>query len=245
MYAWPTYFPDTTNREDFFNDVAIFDDDTGQAQNLAGINLQSPMPFTSSLWTVIVNGIATTSTSTLTIPYYPIGNQLLQVALTVGQNLTVPANSPVVISNGMNSMTGYVTSYVASTGAMVCQIGWGFHLEIRHKRQHRRRDDYSPWYTIGGGGDYPFHQDALITAWLGNGLMITDLGYVTINIPYSEMHRLRNHSYEITMVGYDGAPSFRQILLGTLPILDAGGPVPTPPFNSSNNRFNQADEDIF
>jgi hypothetical protein len=234
MYAWPIYFPDTTNREDFFKTIAIFDDDTGQALNLAGIALVSPQPFTASSWTVVANGVPTTSTSTLTIPYYPIGNTLLQLALTVGLNLNIIANSPVVISHGNNSMTGYVTSYVASTGAMVCQIGWGFHMEIRRQRHHRRRSDYSPWYNVGG--DYPFHQDAIIRAWLGNGLTITDLGYLTIDIPYSEMQRLRLYTYEITMVGYDGAPSFRQIFLGELPVLDAGGPVPTPPFNSTNSQ---------
>src|SRR3974377_1597320 len=117
--------PVFTNREDFLLPVSMTDDDTGAPLNLAAIVLASPGPFTASSWNVSVNGTVLSSSTTLTIPSYPIGNQLLAVTLTVATGQMIAQGMPITIADltNTNTMSGYVTSYSASTGQLVCQIG--------------------------------------------------------------------------------------------------------------------------
>lgn len=234
MYINPVLFPQVTNREDLLRTVSLFDDDTGEAIDLSGRVLAAPGDFTAANWVVTAGAVVTASVSQLTIPDYPIGDQLLAVALTVGAGLAIAAGSPVTIADaatGANTMTGYVTSYAPATGALVAQIGCAFEFEIRG--QHQASDDDG-----GYGASSYIGSDAceapLISAGLGNGLSLVDLGKIEIRIPAATMARLRHRTYGIAMSAYDGYDS-RQLFIGKLPVF-AGGtrllPLQTAP--SSN-----------
>jgi hypothetical protein len=79
-------------------------------------------------------------------------------------------------------MTGYVLTYVSTTGALVVQIGMTFEFEIR--KQPRS----GPLSYGFGYSSYPAlgtYDEATpeITASLANYISITDVGYLLINIP--------------------------------------------------------------
>src|SRR5690349_14839033 len=131
MYAYPTLLPAQTNREDFLKTISLFDDDTLEALDVSGRTLANPGDFTAAAWTVTDGAIVTNSVTPLTIKDYPFGNEMQAVALTVGLNLAIAANDPIKIADtatGLNTMTGYVTSYTPSTGALVVQVGAAFDL---------------------------------------------------------------------------------------------------------------------
>ncbi len=226
MYAWPVLLPAQTNREDFLRTVSLFDDDTGEAIDVSGRTLANPGDFTGNNWTVIDGNIVTHSASQLTIKDYPIGNEMQAVPLIVGMNLGILAGDPVAILDptGKNTMIGYVTSYVAATGAMVAQVGCVFEFEIRGHHHHHH--DYGSSSYIGFGGDTP-----LISAQLGNGITMVDLGRVEVRIPASTIARLHHKTYGAAMAMYDGADT-RQLFLGKLPII--GGGLATMPINPSS-----------
>lgn len=223
MYAFPVLWPETSNREDLYRTVSLFDDDTGAPINLSGTALGpgNLNGFTGSAWTVTDGAIVTPSATQITIPAFPIGNQLSALPLTVGANLGILAGDPILIADasGLNTMAGYVTSYVASTGALVCQIGLTFQFEIRWQDHHRLTDDYSPFYDFGGGA--PNGPAPIISASLGNGLTIVDLGYLLINIPETKMRTLHHKTYLASLTMTDSV-STRQVLVGKLPILYGG-----------------------
>jgi hypothetical protein len=234
MYAWPVLLPIFSNREDFLITVGLFDDDTGEAIDLTGCTRAAPGPFTSSAWTVVDGAIATTSITKLTIPDYPINNELQAVTLNVGTNLGILAGDQVTISDtqtGLNSMNGTVTSYVASTGVLVCQIGSSFDFEIRSQNSHSS-DGYGTQSFMVGSDDCI----SLITAQLGTGITMIGLGKIQIRVPASTMQKLRNKTYMASLALYNGADT-RQIFVGKLPMI--GGGVSTAPFAvaSSSNPF--------
>lgn len=233
MYINPVLFPQVTNREDLLRTVSLFDDDTGEAIDVSGRVLAAPGDFTAANWVVTAGDVVTASVTELTIPDYPIGDQLQAVALTVGAGLAIAAGSPVTIADaaaGANTMTGYVTSYAPATGALIAQIGCAFEFEIRG--QHRGDDDdgYGPTSYIGSGAC----ESPLISAQLGNGLSLVDLGKIEIRIPAATMAKLRHRTYGIAMSAYDGYDS-RQLFIGKLPVF-AGGTrlLPLQPQASSN-----------
>lgn len=194
----------------------MFDDNTGDAINFSGTTLSSANPngFTGSNWTVTVGPIVSTSTTQITIPAYPIGNQLSSLALTVAPNLGILAGSPVQIADltGQNTMAGYVLSYAASTGALVCQIGLTFQFEIRDIGRKHYDSGYSPFYDIGvATGDTP-----IIMASLGDGITIIDQGFLQILIPEAQTRQLRNKTYLASMTATDSI-STRQLFIGKLP----------------------------
>ncbi len=226
MYSDRILLPETSNREDLLLTVAIFDDDTGQAIDLSGRKLALPGDFTAQSWTVVCGNVATASVSSITIKDYPFGNEMQAIPLTVGTNLAIAAGSPVTISDitGLNTLTGYVTSYAPATGAMVVQIGDAFDFEIRGKRNHEFDGGYgyssSEIGTIGEG-------NPIIQAQLGNGITVIDVGVIQIRIPASTMQKLRHKTYDVGMVMTDSQDT-RQVFLGVLPMLYGG--VSTTPF---------------
>lgn len=234
MYVFPVLLPTFSNREDFLLTVSIFDDDTGDAVNLSGTNLAvNGESFTASSWTVTDGSIVTASTTQITIPTYPIGNQLLALSLTVGTGLDIDAGDPVTIadSTGKNTMMGYVTSYASSTGALVCQIGCAFEFEIRSSPHHHGGSGYTPWYDVST----VYHGGPLISAQLGNGISIIDQGFIQINIPASIMQKLRHKSF-LASLNMTDSVNTRQVFVGELPIQFGGvmrGSVPNQ--NSSWN----------
>jgi hypothetical protein len=226
MYAWPVSFPETSNREDLYRTVSIFDDDTGQPINLAGIlNLQNPNGFTGSNWNVNAGISATTSVTTFTVPGYPVSGQLSALTIVVAPGLIINPGDPVVIADALGnaSIAGMVTSYTPSTGVLACQIGLTFQLEVRREKQHPTINDYSPFFDFGGGtvsgGAAP-----LISAALGTGLSVIDLGFLLINIPETTVRQLASftaRSYIAALTMTDSV-STRQILIARLPILYGG-----------------------
>lgn len=221
MYQNPVLFAPTTNREDFLCTVSLFDDDTGQALDLSGRTLAGPGDFAGNAWTVTCGNIITASVTALTIKDYPIGNEMQAIACVAGVGLAIAAGAPVTIADptGKNTMTGYVTSYAPATGALVCQIGYGFEFEIREQCPgDTYSDGYGPSYFIGTDS----LSAPIIAAQLGNFLTIVDVGVVQIRIPLVTMKQLARKTYGAAMTLFNGAPDTRQLFLGKLPILYGG-----------------------
>jgi hypothetical protein len=219
MYGWPTRLEPVSNREDFVLPVSIFDDELKQPINLSGTNGTA---FTGASWTVTDGAIVTASVTSIAIPAFPIGNQLSALALTVGTNLGILAGDPVSIvdPSGQNTMLGYVISYAKATGALVAQIGMSFTFEIRKQGPH------SPGYGYGG---YPAFFDfgtpsgnaAELSASLGNGILITELGYLQITIPEVMFKKLRSGTYRASLVMSDSVNT-RQLFVADLPVIYGG-----------------------
>jgi hypothetical protein len=216
MYANPILLPQYTNREDLLLPVSIFDDDLDEAVNLSGCTGSG----TFASWNVVDGAIATTSVTPITIPPLPLGNQLSALALTVGIGLGILAGDPITITDavtGANSMTGYVLSYAAATGALVVQIGVSFQFEIRRPS---RAGPMSYGYGYAAVGTYD-EDTPEITASLGNGILITDIGYLQILIPESQMKTLRPGTRRASLTVTDSVNT-RQIFCAQLPILSGG-----------------------
>lgn len=217
MYAWPVLLPAQTNREDFLRTVSLFDDDTGEAIDLSGRTLAAPGDFVGNAWTVTCGAVITASVSQLTIKDYPIGHEMQALALNVGLGLDILAGDPVTIADatGLNSMNGYVTSYAPATGALVCQIGCAFEFEIRG-HHHGNDGGYGTSSEIGFGASAPS-----ISAQLGNGISVVDLGRIEVRIPASTIAKLHHTTYGVAMTMFDGADT-RQMFIGKLPVLNGG-----------------------
>jgi hypothetical protein len=199
--------------------MSIFDDDLNQAINLSGT--QGAGTFSS--WNVTDGAIATTSNTTITIPQFPISNQLSALALTVGVGLGILAGDPILIADGMtgaNAMTGYVLSYVPATGALVVQIGVAMQFEIR------RALDAGPLSYGYGYSSFPAIgrydlETPEITASLGNGITIIDVGFVQIMIPESQIKQLAPGTRRASLTMTDSVNT-RQLFMAQLPILNGG-----------------------
>ena len=217
MYAWPVLFPAQSNREDLLRTGSLFDDDTGQPIDISGRTLAAPGDFTGNNWTVTVGTIITNSVTQLTIKDYPFGNEMQAIVPVVGLNLAILPGAFVLISDptGKNTMFGYVTSYAPATGALVCQIGSSFQFEIRG---HERDLDggYGSSSFIGTDEGTP-----IISAALGNGITVVDLGRFQIKIPEATIKKLRHRTYRVAMTMFDGADT-RQVFIGQLPIQSGG-----------------------
>lgn len=218
MYAWPILLPAQTNREDLLRTVSLFDDDTGEAIDLSGRTLAVAGDFVGAVWTVTSGTIVTASVTQLTIEDYPIGNEMQALALTVGLGLGILAGDPVTIADptGLNTMTGYVTSYAPATGAMVCQIGIAFEFQIRGEC-NPTDGGFGSFSEIGSSGsDAP-----IISAQLGAGISVVDLGKVEIRIATASIRQLCHTTYGAAMTMTDGEDT-RQLFIGKLPILSGG-----------------------
>lgn len=207
----------------------MFDDDTGQPIKLDGCTTALPFPFTGSAWTVTDGAIVTHSTTALTVPVFPIFSAAqLALVLTVGVNLSIVGGDPIVIADtatGLNTMTGYVSSYSPSTGMLIVQIGISFLFEIRRHQNHNF-DGYSPWLEVGIADLGP-----LLRATNGAGISIIDIGVIQILIPASSMQQLHGGTYHTGLVMTDGS-STRQVSIGPLPIFQGSVsklPISAPP----------------
>jgi hypothetical protein len=210
MYIDRLLLPEFSNREDLLVTVSLFDDDTVSPIELSGRTLAAPGNFTGNNWTVTDGGIITSSVTPLTIPDFPIGNQLTAVAFIVGINLGIIPGDPIMIADptGKNTMVGYVTNYVAATGAIVCQIGTTFQFEIRSGR-HWTGDDYQVFAVDSS--------TPIITAALGNGLTIVDIGVVQVRVAELTMRKLHHRTYGAFMTVTDSVDT-RQVFIGRLPM---------------------------
>lgn len=224
MYAWPVLLPAQSNRENFQRTISLFDDDTGAAIDVSGRTLAAAGDFVGNNWVVTCGAVVTASVSELTIKDYPFGNEMQALSLTVGLGLAIAAGSPVTIAdaaNALNTMTGYVTSYVAATGKMVCQIGYSFLLEVRTAAQNNWNDGYAPSSYIGTDDN----SLPILQASLGNGISVVDVGKLLVNIsanPGATLNtaKLNHRTYNVGMTMFDGDADTRQIFIGKLPILN-------------------------
>jgi hypothetical protein len=203
--------------------VSVYDDDTGEPVNLSGITfLQNQNGFTGANWQITDGTLVAFSTTSFTVPGYPIQNQLLAVTLTVQSGLDILAADPITITdiNGNATMVGYVTSYAANTGVLIAQIGLNFQFDIScPDRQRDQNCDYSQWYGWGGGA--PHGEPAILSASLQGGLSMIDAGFLLVNIPAAILRQLRLQTYLTAMIVSDSVNT-RQVFLGELPILSGG-----------------------
>jgi hypothetical protein len=225
----PVFLPPFSNREDFLLTVGIYDDDTGYPVNMTGITLaNSGVAFTGSSWTVTDGLITTTSTTTITIPTLPITtNTLAALPLTVGTNLAINVGDQIVIadSTGLNTLTGMVTSYTASTGAIVAQIGWTYLFEIRRAPPRNTGSGYITWYDFGTPEEY----GPILQASLGAGISVISTGVVQIQIfsgaaptnGLGNFSGLHGGTYFACMTATDGLNT-RQVFIGKLPVYHGG-----------------------
>jgi len=216
MYAYPVQLPTMSNREDLLLPASLVDDDLNQPINLSGTTGSG----TFSGWSVAAGAIATTSTTTITIPAFPIGSQLSELTLTVGAGLAITPGDPVTISDattGKNTMAGYVTGYAAATGVLVVQIGVTFQFEIRKAGAKHAGSGYTGWYESGASDTV----GPLLSASLGNGILITDLGTIQIAIPERLVRRLEGGTYLCGLTMTDSVNT-RQLLIASLPIVRGG-----------------------
>ena len=234
MYVNPALLPQFSNREDLLLTLGLWDDlsydpatITYQPIALSGTTISGGSSFTGNNWTVTDGAITTHSTTSITIPNFPIGNQLSSLTLTVGTNLGILPGDQVTIADqsGQNTMTGTVLSYVPLTGALVCQVGCTFQFEIRIAPPHSADSGYVPWYDFGAYPDY----GPLLSASLGNGITIVDTGTIQIFIPESQFRTLGNlgvsntpmnwgGTYRCGLTVFDGY-STRQLMIGYLPVV--------------------------
>jgi hypothetical protein len=225
--------PAITNREDFLRTVSLFDDDTGAPLDVSGVTLQFPNNFTGSNWTVTDGTINTTSTTSITIYGYPFANQMQAISAVVGANLGILPGDLVVFSDptGLNTMTGYVTSYVAATGALVMAVGASFDFEMRAHQDHHG-DGYGQSWGISDYGCGP-----IIRAQLGTGITVIGVGALQILIPAATIFQLhRARTYDVAMGMYSG-PDTRQIFIGKQPVLYGGLSTPPNPLVQPSNIY--------
>lgn len=236
MYAWPVLLPAQSNREDFLRTVSLFDDDTGQAIDLSGRTLAAPGDFTGNAWTITDGNIVTASVTQLTIKDYPFGNEMQAIAPVVAPNLAILAGDRITISDltGKNTMTGYVVSYAPATGAMVVQVGCAFEFEIRG---HHNADGYGDGYGSSSLiGSYDCSNQPIISAQLGNGITVVDVGVIQVRIPASTIAQLHHKTYGAAMTLFDGYDT-RQMFVGKQPIISGGVtmmPIASP---STSNKY--------
>jgi hypothetical protein len=218
VYINPVLLPQFSNREDLLLTVSLVDDDTLQPIKLDGCTTFNTQPFTGVAWTVISGLNATTSTTPMTIPVFPLSsNAQLNLNLTVGVGLAINPGDPVIISDtatGLNTMTGYVASYVISTGAMIVQIGCAFFFEIRRGAPRNTGSGYVPWYDFGT----PNECGPLLRASNGKGISIVDIGVIQILIPAGMFERLHGGTYTASLIVTDGVNT-RQMFVGSLPVV--------------------------
>jgi hypothetical protein len=227
MYLARTLLPQFSNREDFLLTAALFDDDTGQPIKLDGCTTANGQAFTSSAWTVTDGNIVTTSANTITIPAFPIGNQVTALALTVGINLGILPGDPVTIADtatGLNKMVGYVTSYTKSNGALVAQIGVTFQFEIRRSGpRNNNLDDFSPFFYVG----MVLNQPPLISASLSlpsptsSSVTHIDTGLIQLRVPESIFRQLNHRTFRASLTMTDSIDT-REVFVAELPVLTGG-----------------------
>lgn len=115
---------------------------------------------------------------------------------------------------------------------MVVQAGVAFEFEIRGDHTHDHGGGYGASSYIGSGGC----EAPLISAQLGNGLTLIDLGKIEIRIPAATMAKLRHRTYGLGMTAYDGYDS-RQLFIGRLPVFGGGTRLLPLQSQSSSNAY--------
>lgn len=222
MYGYPATWPPFSNRETFAFPLRVTDDDTGDQVNISGVIGSG----TFASWNVRAGMTLTTSLTSITIPQFPFSNELTALALTVPIGLVINAQDPITITDlsGVNSMQGYVLSYNALTGALVCQIGCTFQFEIRAQGPFSQRGGFNDGgYAPSVGQIGTFNGCApLITASLGDRkIMFVEPSVIQVRIPETEMFRLYLGTFLLALTINDSYDQ-KELALAQLPILFGG-----------------------
>lgn len=234
MFQYTSYLPPFSNREDYLLTLSVFDDDTLLPVDLSGITLANTgANFTSNAWNVTSGSISSASSTSITIPTFPVTgtNNLTQLSLTVGGGLSFTRGLPIQIADavtGANILNGYVVSYASGTGALVVQIGWTFQFEIRRGGYRSVGDGYQVWWDWG----IPDDLGPDLSANFGNGyLSLISNNIVQILIPESVVKTLGGTSlfgsrtspgtFSANMTGTDSVNT-RQFLTAHQPIYWGG-----------------------
>jgi hypothetical protein len=219
VYAPSTQFNEITNRESWSQLVGVYDDATGDPINLTNTSGQG----TFASWSVQVAAtlfgatlLSTTSASSLTI-----GNSTFNAVVPSGLAIT-PGQFVTFISqpSTLNSMQGQITAYNAATGAISFTVATvAIELEIRRVERNGsmfRDSGYGANYTLGS---YDCAQP-ILTASIGNGITIVDIGIFQIYFSETQFRQLGSgmHSVAATLASADGI-DVRQLFLGRLPVL--------------------------
>lgn len=222
MYQSATQFPQVTNRESWTQNVLVSDDANGQPINLT--NTQGQGTFAN--WAVQVSAtlygavlLTTTSLSSLTI-----GNGTFTAAVAAGLAITSGQFVNFISQTDTSQwMQGKVVSYNAGTGAITFTVATvSIQLEIRRVSRHG-----SDWRDSGYGANYQLGSydcdRPILTASIGSGITIVDVGIFQIYFPESSFRQLGSgmHSVAATLASADGT-DVRQLFLGRLPVF-AGG----------------------
>lgn len=218
MYQPSTIFPQITNRESWSQLIGVYDDETGDPINLTNTSGQG----TFAGWAVQIAAalygttlLATTSSTSLTI-----GNGTFNATLPTGL-VIIPGQFVTFIAQNAqtNWMQGEVTSYNATTGAIIFTISTvSIELEIRRAQRNGsdfRDSGYGANYTLGSyDWDTP-----ILTASIGNGITIVDQGIFQIYFNETSFRQLGSgmHSVAATLASADGI-DVRQLFLGRLPV---------------------------
>lgn len=199
------------------------------------ITLANPADFTAAAWTVTDGAIITTSVTSITLPTFPVGNQLSALSLVVGTGLAIAAGHPIKIADtatGLNFATGYVLSYTSATGALSVQIGCTFDFEIRRTGPRFTTGGYVPYFDFGVPDEY----GPILQATLGNGIEIIDIGVIQILIPAAVFQKLHGGTYQAALIMTDSVNT-RQVFIANLPV-QHGGVTKLPLQNSTTNPYN-------
>lgn len=224
MYADRVLLPRYSNREDFLLTVSLFDDDLNQPIKIDGCATLAGTPFVGSNWTVTDGAVIAGSVTTITIPVFPIGNQLSVLSLQLnpsgggGFPTGISPGDPITISDAAtglkNSMVGYVISYVVATGKLVVQIGVTFQFEIRRcGPRNSNIDDFTPFFYTGQVLTTP----PILSASLGNGITHIDTGVFQIRIPEATFRQLERRTYQAGLTMTDSIDT-REIFVAALPV---------------------------
>lgn len=169
----------------------------------------------------INNGIQNAALPAITLDLAP-GWYLIQTSV-VGNALNIIPGNIVKFTSTADTtkwMIGTVDSYDPATGILVFTVATvAIELEIRRVERNGsmfRDSGYGANYALGS---YDCAQP-ILTASVGNGITIVDLGIFQIYFSETQFRQLSSgvHSVAATLASADGV-DVRQLFLGRLPVL--------------------------
>lgn len=114
------------------------------------------------------------------------------------------------------SFAPFIGIYDDADGSPVNLSGLTFQLEIRNSGLGSGQFSGAPYFSDVPGAP-------LLTASLGNGITVVDIGVFQVVFSEIQMRGLRPGTYSIACTVADGsAAGTRQLFIGRLPVLDGG-----------------------
>lgn len=219
----PVQFPEITNRESWSPLIGIYDDSTGEPINLSntgGVGAYANWVVQTSAALYGTTILTTSSASSLTV-----GSGVQNAVLPTGLAI-IPGQYVNFLYQPDNTqfMAGIVNSYNSATGAIQFTVAtMTMQLEIRRIRNAGDGyglDGYSDTYGEWGSVEC---NAPILSASIGNGISIVDIGIIQIYFSETSMRSLGRgmHSVASTLASSDGV-DVRQLFLGRLPVFFGG-----------------------